>query len=219
VSWSRRSDRLARAAPYESAPHVNENGPSTRPGDRTHRGLSELDYPLHDWAATVTTCGRICFSGRKVNLYLLIRSAFWSAPPPPFSLVSSCRWGWQSAHARRLPPRPCSRRSMNARKPRATASLLDLGENTGRNCVAGCSGRHSQLPGQRGVTGKPRNRRQDKQLPAKSLERLSEACIQVSDRMSAFGWQSRSSTSSETRAPRMRRHASWTVRRLGFETC
>ena len=29
---------------------------------------SELDYPLHDWAATVTHCGRICFKGRKVNL-------------------------------------------------------------------------------------------------------------------------------------------------------
>ena len=38
------------------------------PSDRPYRGLSELDYPLHDWASTVTTCGRICFQGRKVNL-------------------------------------------------------------------------------------------------------------------------------------------------------
>jgi putative transposase len=30
--------------------------------------LTELDYPLHDWASTVTHCGRICFNGRKVNL-------------------------------------------------------------------------------------------------------------------------------------------------------
>ena len=38
------------------------------PSPRAYRGLGELDYPLHDWAATVTTCGRICFRGRKVNL-------------------------------------------------------------------------------------------------------------------------------------------------------
>jgi len=36
--------------------------------DRPYRGLAELDYPLHDWASTVTHCGRICFNGRKVNL-------------------------------------------------------------------------------------------------------------------------------------------------------
>ena len=38
------------------------------PSHRPYRGLSELDYPLHDWASTVTTCGRICFRSRKVNL-------------------------------------------------------------------------------------------------------------------------------------------------------
>jgi len=38
--------------------------PSTRP----YRGLPELDYPFHDWTATVTYCGRICFKKRKVNL-------------------------------------------------------------------------------------------------------------------------------------------------------
>jgi putative transposase len=38
------------------------------PSPRPYRGLGELDYPLHDWAATVTTCGRICFKNRKVNL-------------------------------------------------------------------------------------------------------------------------------------------------------
>jgi len=38
------------------------------PSPRAYVGLGELDYPLHDWAATVTTCGRICFRGRKVNL-------------------------------------------------------------------------------------------------------------------------------------------------------
>ncbi len=38
------------------------------PSDRPYRGLAELDYPLHDWASTVTHCGRICFKRRKVNL-------------------------------------------------------------------------------------------------------------------------------------------------------
>ena len=39
-------------------------GPSARP----YRGLTALEYPLHDWTATVTTCGRICYRGRKVNV-------------------------------------------------------------------------------------------------------------------------------------------------------
>jgi putative transposase len=38
------------------------------PSHRPYAGLGELDYPLHDWASTVTTCGRICFRNRKVNL-------------------------------------------------------------------------------------------------------------------------------------------------------
>ena len=35
---------------------------------RPYRGLDELDYPLHDWTATVTHCGRICYNRRKINL-------------------------------------------------------------------------------------------------------------------------------------------------------
>ena len=35
---------------------------------RVYRGLPTLDYPFHDWTATVTHCGRICFKKRKVNL-------------------------------------------------------------------------------------------------------------------------------------------------------
>ena len=38
--------------------------PSTRP----YRGLPELDYPFHDRTLTVTTCGRICFNRKKINL-------------------------------------------------------------------------------------------------------------------------------------------------------
>ena len=35
---------------------------------RVYRGLEELTYPFHDGTFTVTTCGRICFKGQKVNL-------------------------------------------------------------------------------------------------------------------------------------------------------
>jgi putative transposase len=35
---------------------------------RPYRGLEDLTYPLHDWTATVTNCGRVCFKNRKVNL-------------------------------------------------------------------------------------------------------------------------------------------------------
>jgi putative transposase len=38
--------------------------PSTRP----YTGLPEVDYPFHDKTVTVTTCGRICFNRRKINL-------------------------------------------------------------------------------------------------------------------------------------------------------
>jgi len=39
-----------------------------RPSSRPYEGLVELAYPLHDWTAIVTTCGRICYEKRKVNL-------------------------------------------------------------------------------------------------------------------------------------------------------
>jgi putative transposase len=37
---------------------------STQP----YRGLEDLDYPLHDWTAIITTCGRICYHRRKINV-------------------------------------------------------------------------------------------------------------------------------------------------------
>ena len=40
------------------------NPPSTRP----YRGLEELEYPAHDWTAVITTCGRICYQRRKINV-------------------------------------------------------------------------------------------------------------------------------------------------------
>jgi putative transposase len=38
------------------------------PSPRPYRGLPEVDYPLHDWTATVTRCGRICWQRRKINV-------------------------------------------------------------------------------------------------------------------------------------------------------
>lgn len=43
------------------------------PGELTrsphlHGGLAPVTYPWHDWAATVTHCGRICYDHRKINL-------------------------------------------------------------------------------------------------------------------------------------------------------
>ena len=39
-----------------------------RPSPRPYQGLLELDYPFHDKAIIVTTCGRICFNRQKINL-------------------------------------------------------------------------------------------------------------------------------------------------------
>ena len=38
------------------------------PSKRAYEGLPELDYPMHDKSLIVTTCGRICFNTRKINL-------------------------------------------------------------------------------------------------------------------------------------------------------
>ena len=38
------------------------------PSPRPYRGLQDVDYPLHDWTATVTRCGRICWNRRKINV-------------------------------------------------------------------------------------------------------------------------------------------------------
>jgi putative transposase len=35
---------------------------------RPYQGLGDLDYPAHDFTATVTRCGRICYKNRKINL-------------------------------------------------------------------------------------------------------------------------------------------------------
>jgi len=35
---------------------------------RPYQGLGDLEYPIHDWTAIVTRCGRICYKSRKINL-------------------------------------------------------------------------------------------------------------------------------------------------------
>lgn len=35
---------------------------------RPYQGLGDLEYPIHDWTAIVTRCGRICYNNRKINL-------------------------------------------------------------------------------------------------------------------------------------------------------
>ena len=39
-----------------------------QPSARAYQGLEELEYPRHDWTAVITTCGRICYQRRKVNV-------------------------------------------------------------------------------------------------------------------------------------------------------
>ena len=39
-----------------------------QPSSRPYGGLEELDYPFHDWTAVITTCGRICYQRRKINV-------------------------------------------------------------------------------------------------------------------------------------------------------
>ncbi|RWG75507.1 MAG: integrase, partial [Mesorhizobium sp.] len=41
------------------------------PSPRPYTGLPDLDYPFHDKAVTVTTCGRICYNRKKINLSLV----------------------------------------------------------------------------------------------------------------------------------------------------
>jgi len=38
------------------------------PSTRLYRGVDEIEYPMHDWTAIITTCGRICYQRRKINV-------------------------------------------------------------------------------------------------------------------------------------------------------
>jgi putative transposase len=56
-------------------PHqaLNMHYPAERyvPSTRPYNGLPDLEYPFHDKTITVTTCGRICFNRRKINLSIV----------------------------------------------------------------------------------------------------------------------------------------------------
>ncbi len=56
-------------------PHqaLDMNCPAERyaPSTRAFEGLPDIEYPLHDRTAVVTTCGRVCFERRKINLSLV----------------------------------------------------------------------------------------------------------------------------------------------------
>lgn len=39
-----------------------------QPSTRAYQAFDALEYPRHDWTAVITTCGRICYQRRKVNV-------------------------------------------------------------------------------------------------------------------------------------------------------
>lgn len=43
-------------------------GSRYQPSARPYKGLEPLEYPGHDWTAIITTCGRICYQTRKINV-------------------------------------------------------------------------------------------------------------------------------------------------------
>ena len=57
--WTRQ-----RRSEYRQTTVQEPRGSTPRP----YQGLGELDYPGHDWTVTVTRCGRICYTRRKINL-------------------------------------------------------------------------------------------------------------------------------------------------------
>jgi len=59
------------------------------PAPRQYQGLPDLDYPFHDKAVTVTTCGRICFNRQKVNLSRLFAAKPSSSNKPKIGFGSS----------------------------------------------------------------------------------------------------------------------------------
>lgn len=64
-------DRFLQCYNFER-PHqaLNMQYPAERyaTSPRPYNGLGELEYPFHDRTIMVTTCGRICLDGRKINL-------------------------------------------------------------------------------------------------------------------------------------------------------
>jgi putative transposase len=61
---------LQQQAKFDAFIELNMKYPGElyRPSLRLYEGLPELEYPFHDRTITVTSCGRICLGGRKINL-------------------------------------------------------------------------------------------------------------------------------------------------------
>ena len=59
-------DRYNHERPHQAL-DMQVPGELYTPSPRPYRGLPTLDYPFHDWTATVTHCGRICYkAGRSI---------------------------------------------------------------------------------------------------------------------------------------------------------
>lgn len=62
------------AFPVSASRLAGERPLAVRPASRyqpsplPYAGLEELEYPAHDWTAIITTCGRICYQRRKINV-------------------------------------------------------------------------------------------------------------------------------------------------------
>jgi putative transposase len=66
-----RFDTFTHRYNYER-PHqaLDRQTPGSRyqPAARGYHGLDALEHPFHDWTAVITTCGRICWQRRKINV-------------------------------------------------------------------------------------------------------------------------------------------------------
>ena len=63
-------DRHNRERPHQALP-MQVPADVYAPSPRPYRGLGDVDDPFHDWTATVTTCGRICYKRRKINVSMV----------------------------------------------------------------------------------------------------------------------------------------------------
>ena len=60
-------DRFNHVRPHQAL-DMKTPGTLYTASPRLYQGLEEREYPSHDWTAVITTCGRICYQRRKVNV-------------------------------------------------------------------------------------------------------------------------------------------------------
>ncbi len=78
------------------------------PAPRPYRGIGRVEYPMHDRTVTVTSCGRICMKGKKINLITVfagqdvgireVNDKIWLVPFMQYDL------GYFDEDSRRLEP-------------------------------------------------------------------------------------------------------------------